>query len=76
MKIMQSLKAYKKNHDLALLNNSLSDYGLQPQDWQLIKKNHELYKITHKTEPDFFFIGKIKYEKGRKEWRSIQLAGL
>ena len=76
MTILQNLLSYKKTHDLNFLSNSLSGYGLQPTDWKLTKENHRYYKIIHKTEPNFYFIGKVKYKKGRKAWHSIHLAGL
>ncbi len=76
MKILYFLNVSKMQTDLNLLNNSLSEYGLKPNEWNIIKENGGSYKIFNKTEPDFFFRGKIKYEKGRKKWGSIQLAGL
>jgi hypothetical protein len=76
MKILYFLNVSKIETDLNLLNNSLSEYGLKPNEWNIIKENCGHYKILNKTEPDFFFRGKIKYEKGRKKWGSIQLAGL
>lgn len=73
---MHFLKVCKKNQELDLLNSSLSDYGLCPKEWHIIKEDSIDYRIANKTEPDFFFRGRVKYEKGRKKWTSIQLAGL
>jgi hypothetical protein len=76
MKILDFLNVTKTKNDLNLLNNSLSEYGLKPKEWHIIKEDGVSYKILNKTEPDFFFRGKIKYENGRKKWGSIRLAGL
>lgn len=62
--------------ELDILNNSLSDFGLCPSDWLVIKEDSCVYKIENKEEPHFFFRGKVKFENGRKKWRSIRLAGL
>ncbi|MEQ1723014.1 MAG: hypothetical protein ABL930_07535 [Pseudobdellovibrio sp.] len=76
MKILHILNVTKKETDLNLLNNSLSEYGLKPNEWNIIKEDCVSYKIFNKTEPEFFFRGKVKYENGRKKWGSIRLAGL
>ena len=39
------------------LQNSLSHFGLNPQDWRLVKHQENLFYIENKIDPDFKFIG-------------------
>ncbi|MEK6627615.1 MAG: hypothetical protein AABY53_03230 [Bdellovibrionota bacterium] len=76
MNILHFLESSKKRQELILLSNSLSDFGLSPTEWCLMKEDCTSYKITNKIEPNFFFRGQIQFKNGRKRWGSIQLAGL
>ena len=69
---MQIINTQKNNQDqMNFLNQSLQQFGLCPKDWNLKKESNQKYIITHKDDPDFFFIGKIKTET--KSWDFIQL---
>gem|GEM_PF-1159825 len=76
MNILHFLKLGKKKQELASLSKSLSEYGLSPAEWELIKEDRVNYKIANKYEPKFFFRGRIQFRRGRKIWGSIQLAGI
>lgn len=76
MNVLHLLESSKKNQELTQLINSLSNYGLSPADWCLMKIDSMNYRIANKTEPNFFFKGQIQFINGRKRWSSIQLAGL
>lgn len=76
MNILHSLNSNKNHYEIAALTHSLSEYGLSPADWKIAKESCDLYKISNKSEPDFYFKGKTKYEKGRKKWANIQLVSL
>ncbi len=60
-----------KTKDIDFLNQNLQQFGLCPTDWTLKKESAQKYLITHKDDPDFFFIGKIKDET--QNWDFIQL---
>lgn len=62
--------------ELKTLNKDLSDFGLHPFDWVLIKNSQKEIKIQHKIEHDFYFIGRTISKNGKKKWSSIQLASL
>ena len=62
--------------ELKALSLGLSEFGLQPFDWTLIKNASGTIKIQHKSEPSFYFIGRTTTLKGQKKWNSIQLASL
>ena len=76
MNILQYLETSKKNQELSLLSNDLSNYGLCPIEWFLIQEDSVSYKIANKQEPGFYFRGRIQFKNGRKKWSSIHLAGL
>lgn len=58
------------------LNKELAEFGLYPFDWMITKKSNKEFKIQHKTESDFFFIGTTITKNGHKRWNSIQLGSL
>ena len=58
------------------LNSSLADYGLRPEDWEIIPEQLNEFKIENIEEPSFFFKGTTVLKKGRKIWQKIQLLGL
>lgn len=76
MNFFQTAMNTKSSSDLKTLSRSLSEFGLQPYDWVLIKNSNSQIKIQHKEEPSFYFIGKVTLEKGQKKWNSIHLASL
>ncbi|MBY0555522.1 hypothetical protein K2P97_13405 [bacterium] len=76
MNFLHFMNVVKKNQDITSLNRGLSEYGLSPADWQIRKVAGTEYKIIHRSEPNFVFLGKIKFENGRKKWGSIQLKAI
>ncbi len=58
------------------LNSQLSDFGLSPADWKLIKGTDEHIKIENKFESSFYFLGLTQKSDGKNYWKNIQLAGI
>ncbi|MBC7420091.1 MAG: hypothetical protein H7328_05135 [Bdellovibrio sp.] len=75
MNFLQTTNVTKAT-ELKLLSLGLSEFGLQPFDWLLIKNTENQIKIQHKQEPSFYFIGKTISKDGEKKWNSIQLGSL
>lgn len=59
-----------------LLKKSLSNFGLHPDDWLLLKCTHISYKIINVSEPGFIFKGYIRDINGKKTWSSIHLLSI
>ncbi len=55
--LMNFFQTTNANHTMELkgLNHDLSEFGLQPIDWVLIKRTRSQIKIQHRAEPSFFF---------------------
>ena len=69
---MQNLKKQTNDTtDLTILNQNLKQFGLCPADWKLQMESHQRIMITHKDDPEFYFVGKINDES--KSWEFIQL---
>ena len=75
MNFFQTTQKSKAN-ELQSLNFGLSEFGLSPNDWLLIKNESNQIKIQHRQEPNFYFIGKTIIKNGVQTWNSIQLASL
>lgn len=58
------------------LNTQLSDFGLHPADWSLIKGRAEKIRIQHKIEKSFYFVGSVEKVNGKRVWKTITLASL
>ena len=51
---------------------SLTDFGLNPQDWSIIESTQNHFIIAHKFDPEFQMKGDIKNNK----WNSLQVISL
>lgn len=51
------------------LKNSLSDFGLNPKDWHLTKKNSKTYSIENKKDATFKFLGTVE----ERNWKELKL---
>ncbi len=58
------------------LNSQLSDFGLQPADWRLIRNTDDQIKIENKFESSFYFLGLTQKNGAKDYWKNIQLAGI
>ena len=58
------------------LSSQLSDFGLQPADWRLIRSTEEQIKIENKIESSFYFLGLTQKNGSKNYWKNIQLAGI
>ena len=76
MNILQFIKKSNTNLELQRLKQSLSGYGLSPEDWVLKQTQVDQFKIENLSEPDFYFNGKTEYRNGRRQWGSITLTGI
>ena len=69
---------FNKNSEIIIneLNHQLSEFGLQPKEWALIKDSHQQIKTQNKDCNSFYFIGSTKILNGKRQWKNIQLASL
>jgi hypothetical protein len=58
------------------LTNGLAEFGLHPNDWNLINTKANCMRIENKSEPEFCFQGLYFENKGIAKWNFIQLVNL
>ncbi len=59
--------------NLVELKLQLSDFGLYPSDWELIKSTSQQIKIQNKSEDSFYFHGLTEESAGKNIWKNISL---
>ncbi|AZZ35886.1 hypothetical protein CIK05_03445 [Bdellovibrio sp. qaytius] len=69
------LKFLTANKQLVSLQLGLSEFGLQPTDWRVIRKTKSRFVIQSLNSEDFYFIGEVK-NSNDNQWQFIQVAGL
>lgn len=69
------LKFLSANKQLVSLQLGLSEFGLKPVDWRIVRKSKSRFVIESLTEENFYFIGEIK-NTDDFQWQYIQVAGL
>ena len=72
------MNLFQSHSDATLteLNSQLSEFGLHPKEWSLIKDSNFQIKIQNKNHDSFYFMGSIKKQNGKKLWKNIQLISL
>ena len=55
------------------LSHDLRNFGLNPQDWKILKERSATYKIQSKRDQDFVFAGRAKRKGARLAWEKIEL---
>lgn len=74
--MLNNAETNHQDDEIKSLMNCLSEYGLSPSDWQIIREKGRTYKIENRYEPGFHFRGTATFKKDRLEWRSISLSGI
>lgn len=60
---------------LLSLQLGLTEFGLKPAEWQIIKKSSKQFMIQNAYENNFYFFGETQPTNENK-WKSIRLASL
>jgi len=68
-------KFLSANKQLVSLQLGLSEFGLKPVDWRVVKKTKSRFVIQSLTAEDFYFIGEVK-SSNDSQWQFIRVAGL
>ncbi len=66
----------QNDESLNELSCQLSEFGLYPKEWTLIKDSNLQIKIQNRYHDSFYFMGSIKKENGKKLWKNIHLISL
>ena len=59
-----------------ILKSQLSQFGLNPNDWSIVKQKENRYQITARNDKSFSFTGITKQKLGKKVWQKIELISL
>lgn len=59
-----------------VLLGKLSNFGLNPAQWQLQQKSKTTFFIYNKKSPSWYFRGICKNSNFKLEWTEIRLASL
>jgi hypothetical protein len=62
-----------QNQQTADLSKELITFGLNPQDWNLVRERTSEYRIESKEDQDFIFKGKVS-TKGK--WEQLELMSI
>lgn len=64
---------FSYHQELQILTQDLRHFGLNPQDWRLVRENSRHYRIESLTEDNFIFVGRV-FKKGTKlSWDQLSL---
>lgn len=64
---------FSSQQELQILAQDLRHFGLNPQEWRLVRENHRHYRIESLTDDNFIFIGRV-FKKGTKlSWDQLSL---
>ncbi len=58
------------------LRASLSQYGLNPNEWLLIQKQKNIFKIINAKDNNLLFLGEVQRTSKNLSWKRITLIGL
>lgn len=60
-------------NEMMLLRQDLNQFGLDPQEWNLIRESQKVYRIESLIDKNFAFTGRV-YRKGTKvSWDQVTL---
>lgn len=59
--------------EIKTLQSELNHFGLDPNDWKLVKENPKLYRVESLSDENFVFLGRV-FKKGTKtSWDHLSL---
>ena len=62
--------------DLKSLERGLKKFGLNPQDWKIVREKSNFYRIQAIEDQNFIFKGRVT-RKGRDlTWKKLELASI
>lgn len=61
---------------LISLQGQLTQFGLNPNDWSLVRQAKNRYHIQAKTDKNFAFAGLTQIKKGKLAWQKLELISL
>jgi hypothetical protein len=67
---------FDRNQDITQLHADLRNFGLNPNEWNLLRERSQTYKVQSKLDQSFIFLGKAA-KKGKKfQWKKLELVSL
>lgn len=67
---------FDRNQDITQLHADLRNFGLNPNEWNLLRERSQTYKVQSKLDQTFIFLGKAA-KKGKKlQWKKLELISL
>lgn len=58
------------------LQRDLRSFGLNPNDWKVLKEKSQIYRVESKTDRNFIFKGSVKHKGSSLKWDKLELAGI
>lgn len=62
--------------NLVFLQGQLTQFGLNPSDWSLVRQAKNRYYIQAKEDKNFTFAGLTKIKNGKLSWQKLELISL
>lgn len=60
----------------SFLHHQLSQFGLNPTDWSLVRQAKNRYQIKAIHDRNFSFHGVTQVKKGKVRWQKLELISL
>jgi hypothetical protein len=55
------------------LQQDLTNFGLNPAEWSLKSLNKSYFRILHKTDSGFSFLGHLDRKEAKPRWKKLEL---
>ncbi len=65
-----------QRRDLKSLERDLRNYGLNPQDWKVVREKPNFYQVQALEDQDFMFRGRVVRKGLRLAWKKLELASI
>lgn len=58
------------------LQQGLTQFGLNPIEWSIIKNTSNSYYLVNNDDPQFQLLGSIQIKQQKAKWKNIQLLSI
>ncbi len=61
---------------LSKLQSDLKGFGLNPDQWRILREKNSLYRVQSKRDKSFYFQGTVGSQMNKPQWQELKLISI